>query len=225
MPTQRTQYPQARPISNKDSADKFPNRQTYPNGTYASTGAIGGTGSFGANLPVVNRSSIPNSHLTVRPILTQPIPNVQSPYAAPVAQGSFVSGSGQVNLQGTATGGRGNMIPTAQDRINAAFQQPVVTSNQPAPRPTDGLYVPGVNDDAWISYWNGVPLGTPRPNIMTRDQIWNMKANQRRRRQAEREQDDNNRQWQEQGASQRQKPEPAYQPFFTKTAGFRTGTG
>ncbi len=227
-----TRQSNPRPINKQDSSAKFPNRLTYPNGTYASTGSIGGTGSFGANLPVVvrNNSNVPNNHLS-NPLRvfqnTSPIPNVQSPYATTQAQGSFVSGSGQVNLQGVTTGGRGNMNPTTTDRINAYAQQAVQSASlQPAPRPTDGQYIPGVNDDAWISYWNKVPLGTPPPNIMSRDQIWNMKANQRRRRNAEREQDDQNRQYSERASGQVQaKPEPTYQPFFTKTVGFRTGTG
>lgn len=142
------------------------------------------------------------------------------------AQGSFVSGNGQVNLQGVTTGGRGNMNPTTTDRINAYAQQAVQPASlQPAPRPTDGQYIPGVNDDAWISYWNKVPLGTPRPNIMSRDQIWNMKAQQRRRRQEEAQYDEQVRQYEQQGQARPSKPEPAYQPFFTKTVGFRTGTG
>lgn len=232
MPTQRTQYP--RPINKQDSSAKFPNRLTYPNGTYASTGSIGGTGSFGANLPlkIFNNSTTPtNAGFSMQPIPrfnvpnTTPIPNVQSPYATTQAQGSFVSGSGQVNLQGQIAGGRGNMNPTTTDRINAYAQQAVQTASlQPAPRPTDGQYIPGVNDDAWISYWNKVPLGTPPPNIMSRDQIWNMKAQARRRRKEEAQYDEQARQYEQQGQV-REKPEPTYQPFFTKTVGFRTGTG
>ena len=232
MPTQRTQYP--RPINKQDSSAKFPNRLTYPNGTYASTGSIGGTGSFGANLPlkIFNNSTTPtNAGFSMQPIPrfnvpnTTPIPNVQSPYATTQAQGSFVSGSGQVNLQGQIAGGRGNMNPTTTDRVNAYAQQAVQNASlQPAPRPTDGQYIPGVNDDAWISYWNKVPLGTPPPNIMSRDQIWNMKAQARRRRKEEAQYDEQARQYEQQGQV-RAKPEPAYQPFFTKTVGFRTGTG
>jgi len=233
MPTQRTQYP--RPINKQDSSAKFPNRLTYPNGTYASTGSIGGTGSFGANLPVVvrNNSNVPNNHLS-NPLRvfqnTSPIPNVQSPYATTQAQGSFVSGSGQVNLQGATTGGRG-AVPTTQDRINATLQNQF-SAPQPSIRP-QGVFTGdpnnNANDAAWVNYWNyqaANPQSAP-PVVMTKDQIWNMKVNQRRRRKQEAEFDDQNRQYQEQAqAGQRtQKPEPTYQPFFTKTVGFRTGTG
>jgi len=229
MPTQRTQYP--RPINKQDSSAKFPNRLTYPNGTYASTGSIGGTGSFGANLPVVvrNNSNVPNNHLS-NPLRvfqnTSPIPNVQSPYTPPVAQGSFVSGSGQVNLQGAITGGRG-AVPTTQDRINATLQNQFSVP-QPSIRP-QGIFTGdpknNANDAAWVNYWNyqaANPGPKAPPVVMTKDQIWNMKAQARRRRQEEAQYDNNNQGY---SAQPTRAAQPTYQPFFTKTVGFRTGTG
>ena len=235
MPTQRTQYP--RPINKQDSSAKFPNRLTYPNGTYASTGSIGGTGSFGANLPlkIFNNSSTPtNAGFSMQPIPrfnvpnTTPIPNVQSPYATTQAQGSFVSGSGQVNLQGQIAGGRG-AVPTTQDRIAATLQNQFAVP-QPSIRP-QGIFTGdpknNPNDAAWVNYWNyqaANPGPKAPPVVMTKDQIWNMKAQARRRRKEEAQYDEQARQYEQQGQV-REKPEPTYQPFFTKTVGFRTGTG
>lgn len=149
----------------------------------------------------------------------QPIGPVQTqtPYGpfqpAPLTQGSFVSGSGQVNLQGQVMGGRGT-IPTTADRINAAVQQQSATPLVPV-RP-QGVYTGdpsnNPNDAAWVNYWNqqaANPGPKAPPVVMTKDQIWNMKANARRRKQQEREQDDNSRQYQEQMAAP-----VKYQPFL-----------
>lgn len=230
-----TRQSNPRPINKQDSSAKFPNRLTYPNGTYASTGSIGGTGSFGANLPVkiFNNSTTPtNARFSMQPIPrynlpnTTPIPNVRSPYTPLVAQGSFVSSNGQVNLQGATTGGRG-AVPTTQDRINATLQNQFAIP-QPSIKP-QGVFTGdpqnNPNDAAWVNYWNyqaANPGPKAPPVVMTRDQIWNVKAQQRKRKNQEREEDDNNRQADER---RQKKPEPTYQPFFTKTVGFRTGTG
>jgi hypothetical protein len=159
----------------------------------------------------------PTTNFTTSPSVYQPQgvftqnPNFTTMPApvAPLTQGSFVSGSGQVNLQGQVVGGRGNIVPTTQDRINA--QQQTATTGAIQQRPLSETYDPNAADaQDWINYWNKLPAGTPPgPRIMTRDQIWNMKAQARRRRQQEQEQDDNNRQYQEQAALP-----VKYQPFI-----------
>ena len=66
----------------------------------------------------------------------------------PLAQGSFVSGSGSVNLQGyQPAGGRGTMLPSAAD-----FQ---TIGSVLGPQPT-GTYTGGnsANDQAWRDLWN-----------------------------------------------------------------------
>lgn len=89
--------------------------------------------------------------------------------------GSFYSGGGEVNLTGVTTGG------------NSA-------GNNPAQRP-QGIYTGGnsANDIAWRNYWNYSaanpqtvenPVSTYMP---TRNDIWEMKAAQRRREAGRRE--------------------------------------
>lgn len=124
------------------------------------------------------------------------------------AQGSFVSGSGQVNIPRPPTTG-GMLSPdknvvtgqanthaqvpiygqvtTAQLQQQLAGQQQQAVSQTPA-RPT-GIFTGNPNDPntaAWRNYWNYSaqhPETVPQaaPVVMTRDQVWNMKAEQRRR--------------------------------------------
>lgn len=95
--------------------------------------------------------------------------------------GSFVSGSGGVNLQGQSAGT--TAAPAA------------------AARPT-GTYAD--NPAAWRAYWNAsatagrdvAATAAPAPvHIPTRAEIWNIKANQRRRRAAEEGGDMNTNNW------------------------------
>lgn len=135
------------------------------------------------------------------------------------AQGSFVSGSGQVN---TAQMPRNGNIPTnitnggyiaqsgqyvsTQQQTNIHGQVPIfgqVTTNQlqqqiqaekqmqapQVPARPQGVFTGDPNDPntaAWKNYWNwqaANPNLVPKaaPVVMTRDQVWNMKAAQRRR--------------------------------------------
>lgn len=135
------------------------------------------------------------------------------------ANGSFMSGSGQVN---TAQIPRSGNIPTnvtnsgylsqngafvstqAQSNVHAQvpifgqitsaqLQQQIAQANAPqvpaTPARPQGVYTGNPNDPntaAWKNYWNysaqhpeSVPAAAPV--VMTRDQVWNMKAAQRRR--------------------------------------------
>ena len=74
-------------------------------------------------------------------------------------------------------------------RVNQGLVTP--TNSTKPPMPT-GIYTGGdsANDRAWRNYWNyqaanPSPKPPPPPKVMTRDEIWNMKANQRRRRMAQ----------------------------------------
>lgn len=142
----------------------------------------------------------------------------------PLAQGSFVSGSGSVNLQGyQPAGGRGTILPTASDRINAQLSIPSVPQRPPAGSRYTGDPNNNPTDKAWVDYWNyQATLGDQHsaPVVMTKDQIWNMKAQQRRRRQQEAEQDDNNRQAQERGQVSTQ---IKYQPILSQAVTWNIG--
>lgn len=67
------------------------------------------------------------------------------------------------------------------------------------------------NDAAWVNYWNDQAANPPSnpPPVMTADQIWNMKAAQRRRQQEQAAAD---------GPS-----EPKYQPIVTQNVAWRVG--
>ncbi len=87
-------------------------------------------------------------------------PFVNTQQAAPVlTQGSFVSGSGGVNMAqaNPSMGGRGTMLPTAQDYATAGSIL--------GPQPT-GTYTGGnsANDQAWRDLWNQQAANPPPPS-------------------------------------------------------------
>lgn len=180
---------------------------------------VSGSGGVNLQTPVANQPFL-NPYL---PSINAGIMNRINPQ--PMGANSFISGNGSVNLQGqTPTlGGRGTMIPTAQDRINAQLSTPVIPQRPPAGSRYLGDPVNNPTDKAWVDYWNyqaefgGVHTG---PVVMTKDQIWNMKAQQRRRRQQEAEQDDNNRQAQERGQAATQ---IKYQPILSQAVTWNIG--
>jgi hypothetical protein len=77
----------------------------------------------------------------------------------PLAQGSFVSGSGSVNMAqaNPSMGGRGTMLPTTQDFATAGSIL--------GPQPT-GTYTGGnsANDQAWRDLWNQQAANPPPPS-------------------------------------------------------------
>lgn len=137
------------------------------------------------------------------------------------AQGSFVSGSGQVNLaqvprngnipQNITNGGylsQNGAYVSTQQQTNTHAQVPIfgqVTTTQlqqqiaqqnaqtpqtpQTPARPQGVFTGDPNDPntaQWRNYWNWQarnPSLVPQaaPVVMTRDQVWNMKAAQRRR--------------------------------------------
>lgn len=135
------------------------------------------------------------------------------------AQGSFVSGSGKVNLaqmprsgnipQNITNGGyiaQNGAYVSTQQQTNIHNQVPIfgqVTTNQlqqqiqqekaqavpQIPARPQGVYTGDPSDPntaQWKNYWNwqaANPNLVPKaaPIVMTRDQVWNMKAAQRRR--------------------------------------------
>lgn len=157
------------------------------------------------------------------PVSTNPFVNNTSVNTQ--AQGSFVSGGGQVNLNaprppvnvnvGNVTNGgyieqNGAYVSTQQQTnvhaqvpifgqiTSAQLQQQIAQQNaqysQPqTPQRPQGVYTGNPNDPntaAWKNYWNYSaqhPELRPAaaPVVMTRDQVWNMKAAQRRQRGAE----------------------------------------
>lgn len=164
------------------------------------------------------------------------------------AQGSFVSGGGQVN---TAQIPRNGNIPTnvtnsgyltqngafvstqAQSNIHAQvpifgqitsaqLQQQITQANAlqaPAtPSRPQGVFTGDPNDPntaAWRNYWNYSaqhPETVPQaaPIVMTRDQVWNMKAAQRRR------ENGGNGDYQPYGNGDYQPylVQPVYEPFY-----------
>lgn len=164
------------------------------------------------------------------------------------AQGSFVSGGGQVNLQGqqnrppvgsipsnvtnsgyltqngqyTSTQQQSNVhtqVPIFGQVTSAQLQQQIAQQNAaqvPAtPQRPQGVYTGNPNDPntaAWKNYWNYSaqhPETVPQaaPIVMTRDQVWNMKAAQRRR---EADQSDGYSSYQ----PYLQPMQPTYEPFF-----------
>ncbi len=166
------------------------------------------------------------------------------------AQGSFVSGGGQVNLQGQQNRPPAGSIPTnatnsgyltqngqyvsTQQQTNTHTQVPIfgqVTSAQlqqqiaqqnaaqvPAtPARPQGVFTGDPNDPntaQWRNYWNWQarnPSLVPQapPVVMTRDQVWNMKAAQRRRENRGSETDG-----QVSYQPYLQPVQPAYEPFY-----------
>jgi len=153
------------------------------------------------------------------------------------AQGSFVSGSGKVNLaqmprsgnipQNITNGGyiaQNGAYVSTQQQTNIHNQVPIfgqVTTNQlqqqiqqeraqaapQIPVRPQGIYTGDPNDPntaQWKNYWNwqaANPNLVPKaaPIVMTRDQVWNMKAAQRRR---------------EGGGGNVDPYQPYYEPFY-----------
>jgi hypothetical protein len=153
------------------------------------------------------------------------------------AQGSFVSGSGKVNLaqmprsgnipQNITNGGyiaQNGAYVSTQQQTNIHNQVPIfgqVTTNQlqqqiqqekaqaapQIPARPQGVFTGDPNDPntaQWRNYWNwqaANPNLVPKaaPIVMTRDQVWNMKAAQRRR---------------EGGGGNVDPYQPYYEPFY-----------
>lgn len=120
-----------------------------------------------------------------------------------------------------STSGNATVFPINPNYSTSGQMPTAVVTPQPAApagsvRPT-GVYtgdpINNPNDKAWVDYWNYSAQHPEQndnpPIVMTHDQIWNMKAAQRRRRMAEQAAD---------------KPkQPAYQPFFTQSVSFNVG--
>ena len=168
----------------RQTIGKSDTRNVVPTGSFISGSGTVNTGSTGVgSLPYQGGTPLPNGAANVHtqvpvfggntqtggmlsgdkvPVITQPN----------LVGGSFVSGSGQVN-----TGGQGN--------VSAVLGASTPANSAPV-RPT-GVYTGGnsANDIAWRNYWNYQaknPTNTPvAPTVMTREQVWEMKAAQRRR--------------------------------------------
>lgn len=223
-------FPKVRPISRQDTAAQFPQRQTFPNGTYASTAAIGATGKFGAGLPL--RKPVPDTTVT-RPVAPNLLTansftsGLQFSNPNPVGIGEGYAGSS--NFRGVA---RQPVLPTFQPPVNAPtingtlvpFEtlRSSATATQLSP-PVDSVFtgdpINNPNDAAWINYWNDQAAHpqAPAPRVMTKDQIWNVKAEQRRRK---------IRQNRESAAAQQAATaQPSYQPFYTQAGSLRIANG
>lgn len=155
--------------------------------------------------PVLNdtRGNYPG-HGTIGGVYGPPAPTLAQQAASP--QNQFLS---QFPGQGTITG---QTQTTSGTLIDPNVFRAAGTATQARPTGTytgDPLNNP--NDAAWVNYWNDQAANPPSnpPPVMTADQIWNMKAAQRRRQQ-------------EQAAADGPK-EPKYQPIVTQNVAWRVG--
>lgn len=204
------------------------NNQSYGNTPTGSFIAGGGTLALG-NTPTIGGLS-PDERGAARPVVPTgsfvsgggqvnvPRPSTdafnetrfitnRTPINRPPAQSSFISGSGQVN-----TGGQGTVQGNFGGAVNAVVNQPVT------PARPQGMFTGNPNDPntaAWRNYWNYSaqhPESVPSvaPLVMTRDQVWNMKAAQRRIDAANNEGDSQTVGYQ----PYLQPVLPTYEPFF-----------
>jgi len=124
--------------------------------------------------PLVNSGVQP---VSAQNAYMQQFPSQGTVNQQPLPTGSFVSGGGQVNMQGQP-------VPQAQTATTVGLQ----------PRP-EGIYDPkAANAQDWLNYWNKLPVGTPKSNVYipTKSEVWLMKGQARRRRKEQEEQDNNN---------------------------------
>lgn len=236
----------SRPIRRTDSAVQFPNRLTYPNGTYASQGSNGASGAFGAMLPTLPSNPVRTLGMQVQ---GGTLPNGQ--------RINFGAGAGNNPYKVGAAVGTSFQTPTTNGfQTNASSYNPIAvngfqtpttngfqttqSSYQPAPQPVilSGEVVPittmreaiaagatvarpsGVftgdmtdpNNIAWVNYWNAQAIKPDKkaPRVLSKDQIWNMKAEQRRRNAGTGNGDT--------GSTATQ---TTYQPFFSRAVTFR----
>lgn len=136
----------------------------------------------------------------IKPITTQ----FSSPTSTPNLPNVNYTGFQTPTTNGFVTPGYTNLTPSQAQPIvqpSTGFQTPTSTtafnqplSNQPVVRP-EGVYTGNPNDPntaAWKAYWNAAaenPASVPQtenaPRVMTRSEIWDMKAQSRRRRMAQ----------------------------------------
>ena len=141
--------------------------------------------------PLVNSGGQP---VSAQNAYMQQFPSQGTINQQPLPTGSFVSGGGQVNMQGQP-------VPQAQAAA------PAVGIQQ---RP-EGIFDPNAdNAQAWMNYWNRLPTGTPKSNVYipTKSEVWLMKGRARRRKQEEAAQDNANYSAQNYVPSQKKQEQP-----------------